>query len=217
MTRQVEVKICGNTRKEDVEHAIHSGANAIGFIVGFPSTPRNLDLDQAYRLLKDIPTSIDSVVVTNEYNRNLMRRIAEKLPITTIQLIGNTQYSQEIREIFPDIHLIKVVYAEPERLIQSALNFSKDYDTILIDTKTKDIPGGTGLTHNWSLSRKAVTTIHPTPVILAGGLTPQNVEDAVRIVQPHSVDVSSGVESTPGIKDHSKVETFIKLAKGVKI
>ena len=217
MTRQVEVKICGNTRKEDVEHAIHSGANAIGFIVGFPSTPRNLDLDQAYRLLKDIPTSIDSVVVTNEYNRNLMRRIAEKLPITTIQLIGNTQYSQEIREIFPDIHLIKVVYAEPERLIQSALNFSKDYDNILIDTKTKDIPGGTGLTHNWSLSRKAVTTIHPTPVILAGGLTPQNVEDAVRIVQPHSVDVSSGVESTPGIKDHSKVETFIKLAKGVKI
>ena len=217
MTRQVEVKICGNTRKEDVEHAIHSGANAIGFIVGFPSTPRNLDLDQAYRLLKDIPTSIDSVVVTNEYNRNLMLRIAEKLPITTIQLIGNTQYSQEIREIFPDIHLIKVVYAEPERLIQSALNFSKDYDTILIDTKTKDIPGGTGLTHNWSLSRKAVTTIHPTPVILAGGLTPQNVEDAVRIVQPHSVDVSSGVESTPGIKDHSKVETFIKLAKGVKI
>ena len=217
MTRQVEVKICGNTRKEDVEHAIHSGANAIGFIVGFPSTPRNLDLDQAYRLLKDIPTSIDSVVVTNEYNRNLMRRIAEKLPITTIQLIGNTQYSQEIREIFPDIHLIKVVYAEPERLIQSALNFSKDYDTILIDTKTKDIPGGTGLTHNWSLSRKAVTTIHPTPVILAGGLTPQNVEDAVRIVQPQSVDVSSGVESTPGIKDHSKVETFIKLAKGVKI
>ena len=213
----MEVKICGNTRKEDVEHAIHSGANAIGFIVGFPSTPRNLDLDQAYRLLKDIPTSIDSVVVTNEYNRNLMLRIAEKLPITTIQLIGNTQYSQEIREIFPDIHLIKVVYAEPERLIQSALNFSKDYDTILIDTKTKDIPGGTGLTHNWSLSRKAVTTIHPTPVILAGGLTPQNVEDAVRIVQPHSVDVSSGVESTPGIKDHSKVETFIKLAKGVKI
>ena len=217
MTRQVKVKICGNTRKEDVEHAIHSGANAIGFIVGFPSTPRNLDLDQAYRLLKDIPTSIDSVVVTNEYNRNLMLRIAEKLPITTIQLIGNTQYSQEIREIFPDIHLIKVVYAEPERLIQSALNFSKDYDTILIDTKTKDIPGGTGLTHNWSLSRKAVTTIHPTPVILAGGLTPQNVEDAVRIVQPHSVDVSSGVESTPGIKDHSKVETFIKRAKGVKI
>jgi len=217
LTRQVEVKICGNTRKEDVEHAIHSGANAIGFIVGFPSTPRNLDLDQAYRLLKDIPTSIDSVVVTNEYNRNLMLRIAEKLPITTIQLIGNTQYSQEIREIFPDIHLIKVVYAEPERLIQSALNFSKDYDTILIDTKTKDIPGGTGLTHNWSLSRKAVTTIHPTPVILAGGLTPQNVEDAVRIVQPHSVDVSSGVESTPGIKDHSKVETFIKRAKGVKI
>ena len=213
----MEVKICGNTRKEDVEHAIHSGANAIGFIVGFPSTPRNLDLDQAYRLLKDIPTSIDSVVVTNEYNRNLMRRIAEKLPITTIQLIGNTQYSQEIREIFPDIHLIKVVYAEPERLIQSALNFSKDYDNILIDTKTKDIPGGTGLTHNWSLSRKAVTTIHPTPVILAGGLTPQNVEDAVRIVQPHSVDVSSGVESTPGIKDHSKVETFIKRAKGVKI
>jgi len=167
--------------------------------------------------MKDIPASIDSVVVTNEDDRNLMRRIAKKLPITAIQLIGNKSYSQEIREIFPDIDLIKVVHAEPEHLTQSVFNFSKDYDTILIDTKTKDIPGGTGLTHDWSLSRKAVTIIHPTPVILAGGLTPQNVEDAVRIVQPHSVDVSSGVESTPGIKDHSKVETFIKLAKGVKI
>ena len=217
MTRQVKVKICGNMRKEDVEHAIQSGADAIGFIIGFPSTPRNLDLDQAYQLMKDIPASIDSVVVTNEDDRNLMRRIAKKLPITAIQLIGNKSYSQEIREIFPDIDLIKVVHAEPEHLTQSVFNFSKDYDTILIDTKTKDIPGGTGLTHDWSLSRKAVTIIHPTPVILAGGLNPQNVEDAVRIVQPYSVDVSSGVESTLGIKDHNKVETFIKRAKGVKI
>ncbi|MFC1753615.1 N-(5'-phosphoribosyl)anthranilate isomerase [Thermoproteota archaeon] len=217
MTQQVKVKICGNTRKEDVEHAIQSGADAIGFIIGFPSTPRNLDLDKAYRLMKDIPTSIDSVAVTNEDDQNLLHRIAEKLPITAIQLIGKTSYSQEIREIFPDTQLIKVVHSEPESIIQSVSNFSKDYDTILIDTKMKNIPGGTGLTHDWSLSRKAVITIHPIPVILAGGLNPQNVEDAIKIVQPYMVDVSSGVESSIGVKDHSKVETFIKRAKGVKI
>ena len=217
MTRKVKVKICGNTRKEDVEQAIKSGADAIGFIVGFPSTPRNIDLDKAYQLMKDIPPSIDRVAVTNEDDQYLLYKIDEKLPITAIQLIGEGSYSQEIREILPDTQLIKVVHAEPESIIQSVSKFSKDYDTILIDSKTKDIPGGTGLTHDWSLSRKAVTTIHPTPVILAGGLTPQNVEEAVRIVKPYSVDVSSGVESTPGVKDHSKVETFIKRAKGVKI
>ncbi len=217
MTRQVKVKICGNTRKEDVEHAIKSGADAIGFIVGFPSTPRNLDLDKAEQLMKDIPKSIERVVVTNEDDQYLLYKIAEKLPITAIQLISHGSYSQEIREIFPGIQLIKVIHVEPETLIQSVSNFSKDYDTILLDTKTKDIPGGTGLTHDWSLSRKAVTIIHPTPVILAGGLTPNNVEEAVRIVKPYYVDISSGVESTSGIKDHNKVETFIKRAKGVKI
>ena len=217
MTRQVKVKICGNTKKEDIDHAIQSGADAIGFIVGFPSTPRNLDLDTAYQLMKNIPTSIDRVAVTNEDDHNLLHNIAEKLPITAVQLIGESSYSPEIKEIFPDTQLIKVVHAEPETIIQYALNFSKDYDTILIDTKTKDLPGGTGLTHDWSLSRKVVTTIHPTPVILAGGLTPLNVEEAVRKVQPYMVDVSSGVEYEPGIKDHSKVETFIKQAKGVTI
>ena len=213
----MKVKICGNTRKEDVEQAIKSGADAIGFIVGFPSTPRNIDLDKAYQLMKDIPPSIDRVAVTNEDDQYLLYKIAEKLPITAIQLIGEGSYSQEIREILPDTQLIKVVHAEPGSIIQFVSKFSKDYDTILLDSKTKDIPGGTGLTHDWLLSRKAVTTIHPTPIILAGGLTPQNVEEAVRIVKPYSVDVSSGVESTPGVKDHSKVETFIKRAKGVKI
>jgi phosphoribosylanthranilate isomerase len=167
--------------------------------------------------MKNIPTSIDRVAVTNEDNHNFLHKIAEKLPITAIQLIGESSYSPEIKEIFPDIQLIKVVHAESETLIQYALNYSKDYDTILVDTKTKDLPGGTGLTHDWSLSRKAVTTIHPTPVILAGGLTTLNVAEAVRIVQPYMVDVSSGVEYAPGIKDPSKVETFIRQAKGVKI
>lgn len=217
MTYQVKVKICGNTKKEDIEHAIQSGADAIGFIVGFPSTPRNLDLDKANQLMKNIPTTIDRVAVTNEEDHNFLHEIAEKLPITDIQLIGESSYSPEIKEIFPNAKLIKVVHAEPEILIQKALNFSKHYDSILIDTKTKDLPGGTGITHDWSISRKAVTTIHPIPVILAGGLTPLNVAEAVRMVQPYMVDVSSGVEYSPGIKDHSKVETFIKQAKGVKI
>ncbi len=217
MTRQVKVKICGNTRKEDVEKAVQSGADAIGFIVGFPSTPRNLDLNKAYRLMKDIPTSIVRVVVTNEDDHNLLHRIAEKLPINAIQLIGKTSYSQEIREIFPDTQLIKVIHSEPESLTKSLSNFSRDYDIILLDTKNKDIPGGTGLTHDWSLSRKAVISIHPIPVIIAGGLNPQNIVDAVRTVQPYMVDVSSGVESKPGVKDHNKVETFIRLAKGVNI
>jgi phosphoribosylanthranilate isomerase len=215
--RRVRVKICGNTRREDVEYAVQAGADAVGFIIGFPSTPRNLDIEQVHSLMTGLPPFIDRVVVTRQDDLNLLQSIGERLPVDTIQLIGETSNPPQLRKLFPDTLLIKVIHAEPEGLIQSALESSLLYDAILIDSKVNNQLGGTGEVHDWNLSRKVTDAVKPTPVILAGGLNPFNVEDAVKIVQPYAVDVSSGVESTPGVKDHSKIERFIENAKRVRI
>lgn len=214
---RVRVKICGNMRREDVEHAVRAGADAVGFIIGFPSTPRNLDIEKAHSLMKDLPPFADKIVVTRQDDQNLLQKIAKRLPIDAVQLIGKTLYTPQLRRIFQDTPLIKVVHAEPEGLIQSASEASKYYDAILIDSKVKNTLGGTGQTHDWALSRRVADKIRPTPLILAGGLNPSNVEEAVKTVRPYAVDVSSGVESAPGVKDHRKVERFIEEAMRVRI
>jgi phosphoribosylanthranilate isomerase len=214
---RVRVKICGNTRRADVDHAVKSGVDAVGFIIGFESTPRNLDIEHVHNLIKGLPPFIDKVVVTSQDDPKILKKIAERLPIDAIQLIGETPYTQKLRTLFPDTSLIKVIHSRPESLLQSAIEYSKFYDAILIDSKLENMPGGTGQVHDWILSRKVVDTVRPVPIILAGGLTPINVEEAVKTVQPYAVDVSSGVESAPGVKDHKKVEKFIERVKKVNI
>lgn len=215
--KHVKVKICGNTRREDVEHAVQAGADAVGFIIGFPSSPRNLSVEQAYILMKDIPVFVDRVAVTRQDDTNLLRRIAVHLPIDAVQLIGETPYTSELRNIFRDTPLIKVVHVEGEDILQPAIETSKKYDAVLLDSKVGNTMGGTGRTHNWALSLKIADAVRPTPLILAGGLNPANVAEAVRIVKPYAVDVSSGVESAPGVKDHGKVEAFIEQVKGGRV
>ena len=215
---RVRVKICGNTKREDVEHAIQSGADAVGFIVGFPSSPRNLYIERAADLMKDIPPLVDRVVVTRHEDMSMLRKIAEKLPADAVQLIGEAPYSPELRQIFRNTRLIKVVHAGSYGLaMEPAINASKHYDAVLVDTAMQGVPGGTGLVHDWDLSSKIAELIRPKPLILAGGLNPSNVEDAIRAVKPYGVDVSSGVESAPGVKDHHKVERFIENAMRVRI
>ncbi len=214
---RVRVKICGNTRREDVERAVQAGADAVGFIIGFPSTPRNLGIEQAYSLMKGLPPLVARVAVTRLDDLNLLRSIAERLPVDAVQLIGGAPYTPKIRRLFPGMRLIKVVHAEPESLLQSARETSKMYDAILVDSKVKGTPGGTGQVHDWALSRVVAEAVRPTPTFLAGGLNPLNVEDAVKTVRPYAVDVSSGVESAPGVKDHSKVEKFVENAKSVRL
>lgn len=215
---RVRVKICGNTKREDVEHTIQSGADAVGFIVGFPSSPRNLYLERAADLMKDLPPLIDRVVVTRQDDMSLLRKIAEKLPADTVQLIGETPYSPELRQIFRNTRLIKVVHATSYGLaMEPAIEASKYYDAVLVDTGLQGVPGGTGLVHDWDISSKVAELIRPRPLILAGGLNPSNVEAAIRTVKPYGVDVSSGVESSPGVKDRHKVERFIENALKVRV
>ena len=216
--RKVKVKICGITREEDLAVAVAAGADAVGFLVGVPSSPRNLTLEQAEKLVKQVPVFVDSVVVTVPESVNSLVKIYDRLKPTAIQIHGEKpSEASVIREKIRDARLIKTVHVKTGNVTAAVIEDSKFFDAILLDSFTGGQYGGTGMVHDWELSRKIKQIIEPTPLILAGGLTPENVREAIFTVQPYAVDVASGVESRPGIKDPEKVLTFIENAKEVKI
>jgi phosphoribosylanthranilate isomerase len=216
--RKVRVKICGITREEDLAVAVAAGADAVGFLVGVPSSPRNLTLERAERLLKQVPVFVDSVVVTVPDSIDSLVKIYNRLRPTAIQIHGEKTFQASvIRNKIRDVHLIKTVYAKTGNVTAAVIKDSKAFDAILLDSFTKGQYGGTGVVHDWKLSRQIKQTIEPTPLILAGGLTPENVKEAILTVQPYAVDVASGVELRPAVKDPKKVLAFIENAKEVRI
>jgi len=216
--RKVRVKICGITREEDLAVAVAAGADAVGFLVGVPSSPRNLTLERAKRLLKKVPVFVDSVVVTVPDSIDSLFKIYDLLMPTAIQIHGEKPFEASvIREKIRDVRLIKTVYVKTGNVTAAVIEDSKAFDAILLDSLTKGQYGGTGMIHDWELSRKIKQTIEPTPLILAGGLKPENVKEAILTVQPYAVDVASGVELRPAVKDSKKVYEFIKNAKEITL
>ncbi|GAI26995.1 unnamed protein product, partial [marine sediment metagenome] len=199
--RNVRVKICGLTREEDLAVTVAAGADAVGFIVGVPSSPRNLTLERAEMLLSQVPIFVDSVVVMAPKSIKQLVEVCEGLKPTAIQIHGKEQLdSSEIREKIKDTRLIKTVYVTEDALNETAIEDSKMFDALLLDSFSKGQYGGTGKVHDWTLSRQIKEAVAPVPVILAGGLKPENVKEAILTVQPYAVDVASGVELSPGVK-----------------
>lgn len=216
--RNVRVKICGITREEDLAVAVTAGADAVGFIVGVPSSPRNLTLERAEKLVKQVPVFVDSVVVTVPDSIDSLVKIYEGLRPTAIQIHGEKpSEASVIREKIRGARLIKTVYVKTGDVTTTVIEDSKAFDAILLDSFTNGQYGGTGMVHDWELSRRIKQIIEPTPLILAGGLKPENVKEAILTVQPYAVDVASGVESQPAVKDPKKVYEFIKNAKEIMI
>lgn len=212
----VRVKICGITRKEDLYAASEAGADAVGFVVGVSSSPRNLSLAEAERLIRKVPPFVKSVLVT------VLRKIEdlaeyEKLNPDVIQIHGeNFQILEAVRHKLPNMMLLRAINAPSARNLNIVSKAAKMFDGVLLDSFVEGLYGGTGTIHDWDLSKRVRQLIHPKPLILAGGLTSENVSEAVRIVKPYGVDVSTGVEQQPGIKSNKKIVEFIKKAKEVK-
>ena len=216
--RKVRVKICGITREEDLAVAVAAGADAVGFIVGVPSSPRNLTLERAERLVKQVPVFVDSVVVTVPDSIDSLVKIYDRLRPTAIQIHGEKPFEASvIREKIRGARLIKTVYVKTGDTAERVMEASKAFDAILLDSFTSGQYGGTGMVHDWKLSKQIKQIIEPTPLILAGGLKPENVKEAILAVQPYAVDVASGVESQPAVKDPKKVYEFIKNAKKITL
>jgi len=212
------VKICGLTREEDLAVAVAAGADAVGFLVGVPSSPRNLTLERTKTLIKQVPVFVDSVVVTAPKSIEWLLEVCERLKPSAIQIHGKEQLnSSEIRETVTITRLIKTVYVTEDALNEKVIEDLKTFDAVLLDSFSKGHYGGTGKVHDWTLSRQIKEAVAPVPVILAGGLKPENVKEAVLTVKPYAVDVASGVEASPGVKDHGKVRAFVENAKEIKL
>ncbi|HDQ06094.1 MAG TPA: phosphoribosylanthranilate isomerase [Candidatus Bathyarchaeota archaeon] len=216
--RSVRVKICGITREEDLAFAVAAGADAVGFLVGVPSSARNLTVERAEMLLRRVPVFVDSVVVMAPQSIDGLAEICEKLKPTAVQIHGKKDFeASEIRERIKYTRLIKTIYVTEDAMNETAVEDLKTFDAVLLDSFTGKQYGGTGKVHDWTLSRQIKEAVAPLPVILAGGLKPENVKEAILTVQPYAVDVASGVELQPAVKDHTKIRAFVENAKDIKL
>lgn len=210
----MRVKICGMIRLSDVNAALNEGADALGFVVGSPSSPRNLRLTKAQKLMRAVRVFSMKVAVTSANDPKRIVAICSKLKPDALQLHYHTpQLVQMLRKKQPATRLILATSVRDKLSMKQAEGASRYADAVLADSPSSTGMGGTGITHDWKLTARIRNAIQPHPLILAGGLTPKNVKTAIETVRPFAVDVSSGVEVTVGIKDHKKIREFIMKAK----
>lgn len=201
----VRVKICGITRLQDLHAACDAGADALGFVF-YEKSPRHVSIAAAAALLRELPPFVQSVGLFVNAEPAFIESVLQAAPLDLLQFHGDETPADCARFGRP--------YIKAERVNRESdlLKCAADFDAargLLLDAWVPDMPGGTGERFDWSLIPPAL----PKPVILSGGLTPDNVAEAVRRVRPWAVDVSSGVEVTKGIKDAYLIAQFIAKAK----
>lgn len=210
----MRVKICGITDLNDMEAALAGGTDALGFLVGITHQAEDkIDPRIARELVRKVPPFVSTVVVTHLTNPNEIVALQQYIQASTLQIHDYVPPLEIncIRNLLPGVKIIKAIHVIDETSVELAKSFEPYVDALLLDSRTTTRIGGTGVTHDWNISRRIVTECS-LPIILAGGLTPENVFNAVLKVQPFGVDVNSGVESN-GKKDYLKVTAFVRQAK----
>jgi phosphoribosylanthranilate isomerase len=206
---RTRIKICGITRVQDAVAAANSGADAIGLVFAEQS-PRRVDIEQAASIARAVPPFVSTVALFVNPDAALVRQIIETVQPDLLQFHG-----EEIPAFCTSFGrpFLKAARVRPDLdLLQYAADFAGAHG-LLLDAYAPDAHGGTGHRFDWSLIPPGL----PLPVVLAGGLGPGNVAEAVRRVRPWAVDVSSGVEAAKGIKDAAKVAAFIEEVKDVDL
>ena len=211
----VNVKICGLTTVEAVQDTVAAGADYIG-LVFFPKSPRNLDFDTAQRLAQQVPSHVKTVALMVNPSDDFLRELLEHVDFDILQLQGS-ESAERVREIkeLSGKPLIKALGVSSQDDLATLESYKGLADQILLDAKAPkdaDRPGGNGASFDWSL---LTDTSIDVPWMLAGGLTIENVKEAITVSHARQVDVSSAVESAPGVKDKEKVRAFIAAAKSV--
>ncbi len=211
---EIRVKICGLRTPADVEAVAEAGAAYAGFVF-FAKSPRNLTVAEARTAALAAPVGLAKVALVVDADDATLDRITGEVPLDMLQLHGRESPDRvaEVRARY-GLPVMKAVGVAEAGDLAAVLDYSLIADQILVDAKPpKDavLPGGNGLTFDWRLvaQRRWLR-----PWMLAGGLTPENVAEAIRLTNARQVDVSSGVESAPGVKDHAKVRAFVKAARG---
>ena len=204
----VKVKICGITNLDDAMAAADFGADALGFVF-FKKSPRYISPANAKKIIKKLPPFISTVGVFVNEDKNTIKKTVSQAGIDIIQLHGE-EPPAACR--FPGHLAIKAIRVKSIDNLEIISKYRDKVSAFLLDTYTPEVFGGTGQIFNWDIAVEAKKFGR---VILAGGLTPARIEKAVRWVHPYAVDVSSGVETEKGKKDHKKMKLFIERAKRI--
>lgn len=213
MTQDIRVKICGLSEARHVDVAAKAGAAYIGFVF-FPKSPRHLSVDKAAQLAMAVPPGVAKVALTVDADDDTLDKLLDRVPLDMLQLHGKESAERvaDVRARY-GLPVMKAVGVASEEDLPALGEYGRVADQLLVDAKPpRDavLPGGNGLAFDWRL---IAGRRWPVPWMLAGGLTPGNVGEAIRLTGARQVDVSSGVESAPGVKDPERIAAFVAAAQ----
>jgi phosphoribosylanthranilate isomerase len=202
------IKICGITNLDDALAAVAAGADALGFNFYKPS-PRYITPQHAREIVEQLPESLLTVgVFVNEESPDVVRSIATEAGIRAVQLHGD-ESPEYCRELAGKYYVIKTFAVSDSFDVQTANPY--EVEAIMLDTKHNTLRGGTGRVFDWSVAEQAASMIPK--LFLAGGLSPENIENAVKIVRPYAVDACSALEDRPGKKNHERMRVFVNAVR----
>jgi phosphoribosylanthranilate isomerase len=209
------IKVCANTSLEDARLAADAGADAVGFV--FAPSPRRVTAAQVAEITPHLPPELEKIGVFVDAALEEICAAVRQCGLTGVQLHSEAAGDLPARihfELGPAIRVLRVVHYGPEAAAQAEAYASDLHvHAVLVDSRTAIAVGGTGVRFDWAEARGALFGGEGKKLIVAGGLTPENVAEAIGVLQPHGVDVASGVEAAPGRKDAAKVRAFVERAR----
>jgi phosphoribosylanthranilate isomerase len=208
----MRVKICGITKEEQGRAIAEFGATALGFIC-VPTSPRYVTPAQIQQIVRQLPPTVDRIGVFADADIAEIRQIVARSSLTGVQLHGreSLEFCRQLRQALPGTELIKALKVRTRESLVEAKAYRESADALLLDAYHPQLLGGTGKTLDWN----AIASFQlPLPWFLAGGLTPDNIEEALKQLHPDGIDLSSGVERSPGDKDLDRVALLFERLSG---
>jgi len=204
------VKFCGLKEPATVKEVPAGGA--AGFVIGVPASPRNVSPEAALGLVAHVPTDAEVWAVVVDPSAELIHRLFEEVGVDRVQVYGMIPAGLEFLEVH---HLVPSVPIPPSAPGTEGPQIppGEDYPRIHLDAAGQPLPGGSGTRPDWEVCARIVDSHPGRKFVLAGGLSPENVADALGSVRPWGVDVSSGIESAPGVKDPAKMQAFLRAVE----
>lgn len=210
---RTQIKICGIASLAEAQLALAAGADALGFVCARPASPRTIDDRLVAEIVPQIPRSIATYLLTSELTAEGIADHVKRAGTSTVQILApiKREESRQLRELLPDTRCVQVIHVENESALDYIEQYAANVDAFLLDSGKPSLPtpefGGTGRTHDWSVSAEFVRR-SLRPVFLAGGLTPENVGKAIGRVRPYGVDLYSGARSG-GALNQEKLSAFV--------
>jgi phosphoribosylanthranilate isomerase len=204
------VKFCGLSDPTHVKEVPAGGA--AGFVIEVPDSPRNVSADRATELIEHVPPEAEAWAVVVRPSAELIHRLFDEVGVDRVQVYGPVPSGLEFLEVHhlvPSVPIPATATGDPDPAIPPA----EDYPRIHLDAAGQPLPGGSGVRPDWEVCARIVDAHPGRKFVLAGGLTPENVADALATVRPWGVDVSSGIESSPGVKDLVRMRAFLRAVE----